>query len=133
MNIKAGSGGLVDVEFAVQTLQLLCGWKSLALQSPNTLDALTASRAEGLLPNADGETLEEGYCFLRKVSAKLRILHERPRDSLPKDSQGLEELARSLGYQGDGAARQLLSDVKMHTGKIRTVYRKVISGEFCVE
>src|SRR5512144_968981 len=85
-DLKTGCGGLLDVEFAAQARQLVYGWKGADLQSPNTSQALDALIRRGLLEQSDGAALREGYHFLRKVEARLRILQERPTDALPRES-----------------------------------------------
>ena len=114
VDVKAGPGGLVDVEFAVQALQLLHGWRGEALRSPNTLEALCALTAEGCLADEKAAALKEGYAFLRRVEAKLRILLDRPTDTLPAEAPRLAELAWGLGFDGDAGARRLLDEVLRH-------------------
>ncbi len=125
IDIKAGPGGLVDVEFAVQALQLLYGWREPGIRVPNTLQALAALGRAGLLPRADLEILDEGYRFLRRVEARLRVLMERPTDVLPHDRERLEELARGLGYAGGG---DLVDAVREHRSRVRDAYRRIMGA-----
>ena len=74
---KAGHGGLVDVEFATQYLQLLHGGRLSAVRGPNTLLALEALGAEGVLAAEDGRLLRAGYLFHRRVENRLRLVHGR--------------------------------------------------------
>ncbi|MBI5015808.1 MAG: bifunctional [glutamate--ammonia ligase]-adenylyl-L-tyrosine phosphorylase/[glutamate--ammonia-ligase] adenylyltransferase [Deltaproteobacteria bacterium] len=125
VDVKAGPGGLVDVEFAVQALQLLHGWRGEALRSPNTLEALCALTAEGCLADEKAAALKEGYAFLRRVEAKLRILLDRPTDTLPAEALRLAELARGLGFGGDAGGRSLLEEVLRHRGRVRESFEAV--------
>lgn len=127
IDLKSGPGGILDVEFAVQALQLLHGWRDGALRSPNTLEALGGLRGQGLLADEEGQALAEGYRFLRRVDARLRILHERPTDVLPDDPERLRDLARGLGRE-EGGGEALVRDVEGHRQAVRVAYEKVLGG-----
>ncbi|WP_051463275.1 bifunctional [glutamate--ammonia ligase]-adenylyl-L-tyrosine phosphorylase/[glutamate--ammonia-ligase] adenylyltransferase [Deferrisoma camini] len=126
LDLKAGPGGLVDVEFGVQALQLLHGWRIEAARSPATLTALGALRAGGALGGADGSIWEEGYRYLRRVEARLRILSERPTDVLPSSPERMAELARGLGYPDP---RSLEREVAEWRTRIRGVYERVMGAD----
>ncbi|GAB4258907.1 bifunctional [glutamate--ammonia ligase]-adenylyl-L-tyrosine phosphorylase/[glutamate--ammonia-ligase] adenylyltransferase [Deferrisoma sp.] len=123
LDLKAGPGGLVDVEFAVQAQQLLHGWRNGAARSPSTLAALEGLRQGGAVSAGDAEVLEEGYRFLRRVEARLRILSERPTDLLPRDPDTLADLARGLGFPSGEA---LAESVGRWRDRIRAVYAKLM-------
>src|SRR5262249_47042440 len=99
-NLKRGRGGMVDIEFLVQMLQLRHGYENPALRGPNTLPALTALQAAGTLSPGDPEFFTESYTFLRRVESRLRLLHAAARDELPGDPTELATLARGLGLPG---------------------------------
>ncbi len=126
LDLKAGPGGLVDVEFGVQALQLLHGWRIAAARSPATLTALGALRTSGVLGEADGSTWEEGYRYLRRVEARLRILSERPTDVLPSSPERMTELARGLGCPDPETLRD---EVVGWRTRIREVYERVMGAE----
>ena len=127
IDLKAGRGGIVDVEFAVQALQLMHGWTSTEVQSPCTLEALADLRARGLLADEKGRCLADGYAFLRRVEARLRILLDRATDTLPTDPERLGELARGLGYEGtdEAAGRALADELTKHREGIRAVFAQI--------
>jgi len=127
VDLKAGAGGTIDVEFAVQCLQLLHGWRDESLRSPSTMESLVALRKCGILAEDDGEVLQRGHQFLRRVEARLRILQERPTDRLPVEPERLAELARGLGYEGAGSGR-LTEAVRMHKEGVRRAYEHVLRG-----
>ncbi len=102
-NIKAGRGGLVDVEFAAQVLQLVHGPAIPGLRTRATLPALAAAVAAGVLAPAEHEILEGGYRFLRRVENRLRIVHDRPIHEYPSDPAELDRLARRAGFPSAGA------------------------------
>ncbi|HZX40928.1 MAG TPA: bifunctional [glutamate--ammonia ligase]-adenylyl-L-tyrosine phosphorylase/[glutamate--ammonia-ligase] adenylyltransferase, partial [Myxococcaceae bacterium] len=77
LNPKTGQGGLVDVEFATQYLQLLHGTSLPEVRQPGTLEALAALAARGRLRREDATELREGYLFLRRVENRQRLVHGR--------------------------------------------------------
>jgi glutamate-ammonia-ligase adenylyltransferase len=125
IDLKAGAGGVVDVEFAVQALQLLHGWRAEGVRSPNTLEALGALTRLGLLADESAVALGEGYVFLRRVEAKLRILQDRATDALPLEPARLAELARGLGIEGDHGDRRLLEELTRHRRRVRAAFEAV--------
>jgi glutamate-ammonia-ligase adenylyltransferase len=98
LNIKTGRGGMVDVEFLVQYLQLVHGERHPRLRVANTLEALHALHLEGLLASEDYDRLASGYKFLRRLENKLRLVHDQSVSELAADAAYLAKLARHLGY-----------------------------------
>ncbi len=97
-NIKRGKGGLVDVEFIVQMLQLKYGHLSQKLRVSNTLEILNVLGHQKHLTLEQVQHLEQGYRFLRTVEARLRMQHNIVQNDLPEDEDSLEQLAKQLGY-----------------------------------
>jgi len=130
-NIKTGRGGMVDVEFAVQYLQLREGYRSPELRTTSTVVALKEISTLGLLPDGDAQTLLTGYKFLRKLENRLRIIHDYSVNDLSGTRIYLNKLARRLGYdpklKNPGAA--LISDYEEMTGKIRDVFDRLFLVE----
>lgn len=131
VNPKLGHGGLVDVEFATQFLQLQHGSQLSRVRRPGTLDALHALEATGCLPVADARTLIEGYLFLRRVENRLRLIHGRPLSLLPLEGRALSLLARRLGYHGPQADDRFARDYRAYTTGVRDVYARVIGRTPC--
>ncbi len=104
-DLKRGPGGMVDVEFLVQLLQLAHGRKLPEIRTPNTLDALGRLREAGLLPDADSRTLEEAYRWLRTVEGRLSLMNATQRHRLPSDPTDLSKLAHLLHDAGPDALR----------------------------
>src|SRR5439155_540379 len=123
VNIKTGRGGLVDVEFLVQMLQLRHGQVHPAVRVRDTPGAITALAAAGLLPPADARALAEGYAFLRALESRLRLEHNQPLEVTAADPAALLSLARRLGYDGTDAAAvaALRADHARHGEAIRAV------------
>jgi glutamate-ammonia-ligase adenylyltransferase len=103
IHIKYSPGGLIDVEYAAQYLQLQHGYRFASLHTPNTLDALEALEATRVLSRHDATILMEDYLFLRKVIDGLRIVRGNAKDLvLPESgSDDMTYLARRLGYIAD--------------------------------
>ncbi|MCL6538379.1 MAG: bifunctional [glutamine synthetase] adenylyltransferase/[glutamine synthetase]-adenylyl-L-tyrosine phosphorylase [Acidothermus sp.] len=99
--IKLGRGGLRDVEFAVQLLQLVHGRTDESLRSPHTLTALRALAAGGYVGRADARDLDEAYRFLRTLEHRLQLFRLRRTHSLPTDDTELRRLGRALGFRRD--------------------------------
>ncbi|QGJ70278.1 Bifunctional glutamine synthetase adenylyltransferase/adenylyl-removing enzyme [Planctomycetales bacterium 10988] len=102
-NVKRGAGGIVDIEFLVQMLQLRHGEQEPALNVPCTLTALQALFQAGHINEQDFLTFGESYRFLRKIEARLRLMNPMARDELPEKPAALTKLARQLGYESSEA------------------------------
>jgi glutamate-ammonia-ligase adenylyltransferase len=124
-NPKAGRGGLIDVEFAAQFLQLAHGHAHPGVRTPSTPAALAALREEGLLRESQFEALARGYEFLRRLELRLRIVHDFTVDHLPH-GRALQQLARRLGYLGDDPAARLRADYARVTGEVRRAFEEVV-------
>jgi [glutamine synthetase] adenylyltransferase / [glutamine synthetase]-adenylyl-L-tyrosine phosphorylase len=123
---KAGHGGLVDVEFATQYLQLLHGGRLPAVRGPNTLQALEALRAAGVLAQEDARTLRTGYLFHRRVENRLRLVHGRALTRLPTSGAPLALLARRLGHGGADPGGAFLAAYRKQAAAVRAAYNRVL-------
>jgi glutamate-ammonia-ligase adenylyltransferase len=128
-NIKTGRGGIVDIEFLVQMLQLRYGQRFPTLKQRATLSALEALHACGVLPEDDYSLLIRGYRFLRSLENRLRIERDQPVEALESGEEQLTSLARSLGYEGDAAAAHLLADYQNQREAIRACYTRWFARE----
>jgi glutamate-ammonia-ligase adenylyltransferase len=130
-NIKTGRGGMVDVEFAVQYLQLRDGCRSPELRTTSTVVALKEISTLGLLPDGSAELLLAGYKFLRKLENRLRIIHDYSVNDLSGTKVYLDKLARRLGYDPKlkNPGTELICDYEEMTGKIREVFDKLFVVE----
>jgi len=127
-HVKLGSGGILEIEFLVQYLQLRHGRMLPALQTPSTLLALTALGHAGLLPASDAATLEASYRFLRRVETRLRIVADLSVNTLPSVPAKLEKLAKRMGYvpEADASAQaRFLADYAARTGEVREIFQRV--------
>jgi glutamate-ammonia-ligase adenylyltransferase len=101
--VKRGWGGIRDVEFAVQLLQIVHGRRDPRLRAPNTLVALSALAAEGYVAEPDATALADAYRFLRTLEHRLQIVRDLQTHELPADRPSRTTLARSLGLEGPEA------------------------------
>ncbi|MEV6345983.1 bifunctional [glutamine synthetase] adenylyltransferase/[glutamine synthetase]-adenylyl-L-tyrosine phosphorylase [Actinoplanes sp. NPDC051851] len=127
--IKRGPGGLRDIEFAVQLLQLVHGRVDETLRLPGTLPALRALVAGGYVGRQDGETLLRGYRFLRAVEHRLQLQHLRRTHTVPDEPEGLRWLAAALGYTalpGQDAVEAFRSDWVGHAANVRRLHVKLL-------
>ncbi|MFQ5839701.1 MAG: bifunctional [glutamate--ammonia ligase]-adenylyl-L-tyrosine phosphorylase/[glutamate--ammonia-ligase] adenylyltransferase [Candidatus Methylomirabilales bacterium] len=128
LHLKLGSGGIVDIEFIVQYLQLTAGPRDPALREPNTLRALDALAGAGVLPADDAKALATSYRFLRRTESRLRIGTEPSLDAIPRDRRRLIKLARRLGYQGNGGSgpdARFLTEYRDHAARVRAIYNRI--------
>src|SRR3954471_7238407 len=126
--LKLGRGGLRDVEFAVQLLQLVHGRVDPSLRVGGTLPALMALSAGGYVGRDDAATLIASYRFLRTVEHRLQLLRLRRTHLLPTDGLQLRWLARSLGYKPDhrgDAVDVLRAELALHTREVRRLHEKL--------
>ncbi|HSD11484.1 MAG TPA: DUF294 nucleotidyltransferase-like domain-containing protein, partial [Candidatus Binatia bacterium] len=121
-DLKTGRGGMVDVEFVTEALQLRHGHDHPRVRLRKTEEALDALRAEGLLEEAHHRGLVDGYRFLRRVESRLRIERDQAVHSLEHEDSKLAALARRIGYDGPDAGARLLRDVQTTRERIRRIY-----------
>ena len=129
VNIKTGRGGLVDIEFLAQMLQLRHGGTHPALRVRATRLALEAAAESGLLPAADALALLDGHAFLRVLESRLRLERDQPVEALDEAVESVLPLARRLGYDGDDAdaVARFRADHARHRAAIRSVYDRVFA------
>ena len=96
-DIKRGPGGIRELEFLVQSLQLLRGGRDPALRTPGFLPALRAAREAGLLEDGQFEQVDESYRFLRALENRLQLVTGRQTHELPADLAQREALAMLMG------------------------------------
>jgi glutamate-ammonia-ligase adenylyltransferase len=128
--IKLGPGGLRDVEFAVQLLQLVHGRTDEALRSPSTLDALAALADGGYVGRDDGANLAASYRFLRLLEHRLQLQRMRRTHLLPapNDTQGLRWLARAARLRPDGrhdVVGVLVAEWTRNSRRVRRLHEKL--------
>ena len=126
-HIKLGPGGMSDVEFAVQLLQMRNGGMHDDLRTTNTKEAIQAARGPALLGGEDGDQLLEGYSFLERLRNHLFLMAARPVDVLPVKPEELEALGMAMGFQEQ--PRQEVEEAYLRTTRrIRRIAEPLIYG-----
>ncbi|MDT7844798.1 bifunctional [glutamine synthetase] adenylyltransferase/[glutamine synthetase]-adenylyl-L-tyrosine phosphorylase [Streptomyces justiciae] len=122
--LKLGPGGLRDVEFAVQLLQLVHGRADASLRSGTTLDALQALAGGGYVGRDDAVQLDDAYRFLRSMEHRIQLFRLRRTHLVPEDDADLRRIGRSLGLRTDPVA-ELNREWKRHTSVVRRLHEKL--------
>ncbi|MDE0504743.1 MAG: hypothetical protein OXI86_11750 [Candidatus Poribacteria bacterium] len=134
IHVKYSPGGLIDVEYAAQYLQVQHGYRDTSLHTPNTLDALEALQATSMLSRHDATMLIEDYLFLRKVIDGLRIVRGNAKDLvLPESgSDNMIYLARRLGYLTDvwkEGAQTFENELQQRMHRTHDIFTKLFQPE----
>lgn len=127
-DVKRGHGGIRDVEFSVQLLQLVHGRLDPAIRSPATLPALAELAEAGYVDADDAATMAAGYRFLRAVEHRLQLVEGEQAHAVPTERTAYQRLARVLGYAdgpGASAAEQLDEELRRHRADVRAVHERL--------
>jgi glutamate-ammonia-ligase adenylyltransferase len=120
--VKRGRGGIRDVEFAVQLLQIVHGRRDDRLRDPSTLGALRALAAEGYVAEDDASALGDAYRFLRTLEHRLQVVRDIQTHELPTDRPSRTRIARSLGLDG---AEALQAEYDRRTSLVRGLHERL--------
>ena len=123
-DVKLGAGGIREIEFVVQALQLLHGARHAFLQETSTLKVLPVLADLELLPHGEARVLENAYRFLRSVEHRLQIEAEQQTHTVPENSDELRRLSGSLGFS---SPKEFNAALREHMRQVRTIFRRVIS------
>ena len=128
-NVKLGYGGLADIEFSVQILQMMHGGKNIRLRETNTLSAVVQLDTLGIIDHKDSENIKKHYLFMRNLECALRIQNISLMSHLPKEQEKLLMLAKFLKYSGRNPTdivEKFRIDYSQSTKEIRAFYSKTI-------
>nr|MBA3536727.1 bifunctional [glutamate--ammonia ligase]-adenylyl-L-tyrosine phosphorylase/[glutamate--ammonia-ligase] adenylyltransferase [Tatlockia sp.] len=120
-DIKRGYGGIREVEFIIQNIQLIRGGRLTQLRQPNAMRALAMLKLEGLLTRT--VALKQAYLFLRKLENALQGLNDQQTHSLPKDELKRAQIVLALGYKNWS---QFLAKLQKHQRNIAAIFRSVL-------
>jgi glutamate-ammonia-ligase adenylyltransferase len=129
-DVKEGPGGIRDIEFTVQFLELLYGGELAEVREPSTLGAIRKLESADCLAATDGAVMREAYVFLRTVEHRLQTLHSLQTHVLPASEPEQVDLARRLGYRGADARSRFLADLDRHGAAARAVLDRVLHALF---
>ena len=122
--LKLGEGGLRDVEFAVQLLQLVHGRADEQIRLPTTLSALSALTDAGYVGREDGEALHTAYAFLRQLEHRIQLHRLRRTHLVPDDDASLRRLGRSLGFLKE-PDRRVVRTWEHHRREVSRLHQKL--------
>jgi glutamate-ammonia-ligase adenylyltransferase len=127
-NVKLGLGGIREIEFFTQALQLVNGGYEASLRGPSTLPALAELARHNFISAKERDVLIEAYCFLRQVEHKVQIVQEAHAHSIPEKEDEEQALARRLGYRRKGKLterEQFWRDYRRHTQNVRSMFDRL--------
>ena len=130
-NVKLGVGGIREIEFLVQTIQVLAGKRVPALLDRSTLGALNRFVRLKLITAKERDDLTAAYVFLRDAEHKLQMVHDLQTHSLPDQQDELERCAIRMGYQGasrSAALTRFQSDHTAHTTVVHDIFRSLFEA-----
>ena len=125
LNVKTGLGGIRDIEFVIQFLQLLNGSALPEVRDSNTLRAIEQLESSGCLTMQERTLLEDNYAFLRKIEHRLQIMFDLQTHTLPDNDQETHRLAIRLGYQGN-SERTALTAFREDLDQATELNRKIM-------
>ncbi len=131
-NVKLGSGGIREIEFIVQSLQVSFGRRFPVIHKRNTLNALRALFKKLLLSEEEYSFLSAAYIFLRDVENKLQMVYDFQIHSFPSKEEELKACALRMGYRETGfrgAAQKLLHDYHLHSGRVNKIFQDFFYSE----
>ncbi|MDX3055751.1 bifunctional [glutamine synthetase] adenylyltransferase/[glutamine synthetase]-adenylyl-L-tyrosine phosphorylase [Streptomyces sp. NE06-03E] len=127
LHTKLGRGGLSDVEWTVQLMQMQHGWEEPGLRTPRTREALAAACAAGLIPAEEAQTLDEAWVLASRVRNAVMLVRGRPGDTFPSNPRELTAVGRYLGYE-PGHVGDMLEDYRRITRRARAVVEERFYG-----
>jgi glutamate-ammonia-ligase adenylyltransferase len=122
-NIKLSYGGIRDIEFSVQALQLLNGGKNKNIRSGNTLSAIEALRKENYISKNEAESLTSAYIFYRQIEHYLQLMNNRQTHLIPAEGELLEKMRAYLGFTD---VNSFNNNVTTKRNDIRKIYDSII-------
>jgi len=125
-DLKRGPGGIRDIEFLTQILQLVHGHARPSLRVLPTLDALAALENAGMLDHAVSSALQEGYAFLRRLEHRLQLVGDQQTHTLPPSAEARSALARMMDFADE---RELETALARHRRTIQALYRTTLNLE----
>ena len=125
-NVKLGRGGIREIEFVAQSLQILHAGRLPFLQTAQTLACLAKLAQYQLLTDEDAQQLDAAYRFLRDVEHRLQMEENQQTHTIPTDPQAQLRLARLMGF---ASLAEFEAALQLHTGNVRRVYDRLLKAE----
>ncbi|MBR0680600.1 bifunctional [glutamine synthetase] adenylyltransferase/[glutamine synthetase]-adenylyl-L-tyrosine phosphorylase [Roseomonas eburnea] len=125
-DVKLGRGGIREIEFTAQVLQLIWGGRDPGLRNPTTIGALTALVAAGKIDGRAVKDLSAAYVFLRNLEHRLQMVADRQTHRMPEDAEGVARIASFLGFPDAEAFRTAFTE---HMAKVEHHYGRMFEAE----
>src|SRR6266550_3022344 len=126
-NVKLGRGGIREIEFIAQALQIAFGGRDPWLRAPHTLISLGRLAERGLITEAELSQLSDAYHFLRALEHRLQMEHGLQTHSVPTDRERRELLARRMNFSGDDALNDFDAALTIHATNVRAAFDRVFA------
>jgi glutamate-ammonia-ligase adenylyltransferase len=131
-HVKLGIGGIREIEFIVQGLQLRWGYLHPGIRDRQTLKGLVKLRQIGKITAQEAKILKESYVFLRNLEHKLQMVHEFQTHLLPTKAEEIGKCAVRMGYLKGSTIKQatqtFLNDFRQHTTVVHRLYEHIIGS-----
>lgn len=127
-DVKRGRGGIREIEFIIQSLQVAFGGKDHKIRGRGSIDVLKRLARSRHLPGEEVRLLSEAYLFFRDLENKLQMVHDKQTHLIPADPDELRATALRMNYEDHdrgSPSAQLLKDYTFHTDRVHTVFRRV--------
>ncbi len=125
-DIKIVPGGIRDIEFAVQALQLINGGKIPKLKTGNTLSTLSELKKSNLINEEEYVCLRNAYVLYRKIEHFVQLMNDKQTHSIPTDPEISGKLARFLGFE---SPKKLENAIEIHRKNVRLIYENIVGSE----
>lgn len=125
-NIKLIPGGIRDIEFSVQALQLLNGGRIKEIRTPNTLRAIELLMKHNLLTSDEGETFRKAYILYRKIEHFLQLMNDKQTHDIPQSGEHLEKLSSFLGFKN---VNDFKSNISLNRKAVSKIYNSIVGDD----
>lgn len=128
-DIKLGPGGIREIEFIVQTLQMIFGGKVPSIQEPNTLKALVKLKGAQVIPKEECRLLSQAYTFLRTLEHRIQMVHQRQTQTLPHQPEALEGISRVIPLKRskeNDSVKGLIIELDRVRTKVRIAFENLL-------
>ncbi|HSP89011.1 MAG TPA: hypothetical protein VLN45_12820, partial [Ignavibacteriaceae bacterium] len=125
-NIKLIPGGIRDIEFSLQALQLINGGRNHGIRTPNSLEAIKKLSEAKLLNDKESQTLKDAYIFYRRIEHFLQLMNDTQTHTIPEQGEMLERLSSFLGYKN---SLEFKNAVKNNRVKVQKIFNSITGTE----
>ncbi|MCK5235396.1 MAG: bifunctional [glutamate--ammonia ligase]-adenylyl-L-tyrosine phosphorylase/[glutamate--ammonia-ligase] adenylyltransferase, partial [Deltaproteobacteria bacterium] len=126
VDVKLGRGGIREIEFFVQVLQIIHGGKNKDLRMRGTMEAIKKLTAAGLISKEDELVFNQSYCFLRDLEHRLQIIEARQTQALPVKDKDMARIAKMMGFSEEkGCTNRFLKRYKEITENVHSIYHSL--------